>query len=44
MCGRLQYQLFPAGRSIMPMVKMVEYDDAPPEVKAVYGDSMATRN
>jgi AhpD family alkylhydroperoxidase len=28
----------------MPMVKMVEYADAPPEVKAVYDDIMATRN
>lgn len=27
----------------MPMVKMVEYDGAPPEVKAVYDDIMATR-
>ena len=27
----------------MPMVKMVEYDNAPPEVKAVYDDIMATR-
>jgi AhpD family alkylhydroperoxidase len=26
------------------MVKMVEYDNAPPEVKAVYDDIMATRN
>jgi AhpD family alkylhydroperoxidase len=26
------------------MVKMVEYDGAPPEVKAVYDDIMATRN
>ena len=28
----------------MPMVKMTEYDNAPPEVKAVYDDIMATRN
>lgn len=27
----------------MPTVKMVEYDDASPEVKAVYDDIMATR-
>ena len=27
----------------MPMVKMVEYPQAPPEVKAVYDDIMATR-
>ena len=27
----------------MPMVKMVEYDSAPAEVKAVYEDIMATR-
>ena len=27
----------------MPMVKMVEYDKAPAEVKAVYDDIMATR-
>lgn len=27
----------------MPTVKMVEYEDAPPEVKAVYDDIMATR-
>ena len=27
----------------MPMVKMVEYDSAPAEVKAVYDDIMATR-
>lgn len=28
----------------MPTVKMVEYKDASPEVKAVYDDIMATRN
>ncbi|GAB4449431.1 MAG: carboxymuconolactone decarboxylase family protein [Anaerolineae bacterium] len=28
----------------MPTVKMVEYEDAGPEVKAVYDDIMATRN
>ncbi len=28
----------------MPTVKMVEYEDASPEVKAVYDDIMATRN
>ena len=28
----------------MPMVKMVEYEGAPSEVKAVYADIMATRN
>lgn len=28
----------------MAMVKLVEYDSAPPEVKAVYDDIMATRN
>ena len=28
----------------MAMVKMVEYDNAPPEVKAVYDDIMATRS
>ena len=28
----------------MPMVRMVEYDNAGPEVKAVYDDIMATRN
>ena len=27
----------------MAIVKMVEYDDAPPEVRAVYDDIMATR-
>ena len=27
----------------MPMVRMVEYDNAPPEVQAVYDDIMATR-
>ena len=28
----------------MPMVRMVEYDNATPEVKSVYDDIMATRN
>ena len=28
----------------MPTVKMVEYEDAGPEVRAVYNDIMATRN
>ena len=28
----------------MPIVKMVEYEDASPEVRAVYDDIMATRN
>ena len=28
----------------MPTVKMVEYEDAGPEVRAVYDDIMATRN
>ena len=27
----------------MPMVKMIEYADAPPAVRAVYDDIMATR-
>lgn len=27
----------------MPMVKMIEYADAPPEVRVVYDDIMATR-
>ena len=27
----------------MPMLRMIEYDNAPPEVKAVYDDIMATR-
>lgn len=28
----------------MPTVKMIEYDEASPEVRAVYDDIMATRN
>ncbi len=28
----------------MPIGKYVEYEDAPPEVRAVYDDIMATRN
>lgn len=27
-----------------PVVPLIEYDDAPPEVRAVYDDIMATRN
>jgi AhpD family alkylhydroperoxidase len=35
--------IFPAGSGIMSMVKMVEYENAPSEVKTVFDDIMATR-
>src|SRR5207249_9064262 len=37
-------ELRPSGGPFMPTVKMVEYADATPEVRAVYDDIMKTRS